>query len=86
MGKIIVELPCNIGDYVYEVLTDVRAKEVYFDQYIVQDVSIKGIKYCDYWKDRNEIGTHVFLDKESAKKIFENMKISNEFEGYIFYE
>ena len=47
MGKVIVELPCNIGDYVYEILADMRAKEVYFERYVVQDVSINGIKYCD---------------------------------------
>lgn len=85
MGKVIVELPCDIGDYVYEVLTDVRAKEVYLDQYIVQDVSIKAIKFCDDWKERNEVGIRIFLEKETAEQVFENMKNSDEYKNCRFF-
>lgn len=60
MGKVIVELPCNIGDYVYEILADMRAKEVYFERHVVQDVSINGIKYCDDWKNKDVIGSLYF--------------------------
>lgn len=82
----IIELPCDIGDNIYEIIIDIRGKEIYFDRYIVQDVSIKSIKYCDEWKDRNEIGKRIFLDKEMARKAYNALKASDEFQDYKFFE
>lgn len=64
MGKI-VELPCDIGDHIYEIIIT-RDEEVYFCIYKIQDVSIKAIRYEDIWIDRSEIGINVFLNKEEA--------------------
>lgn len=82
----IVELPCDIGDNIYEIIVDKIGKEVCFDCYVVQDVSIKTIKYCDEWKDRCELGTSIFLDQEIAEQIFKKMKMSDEYKNYLFYK
>lgn len=41
MGRII-ELPCEIGDNIYEIIVDDLGKEISLDRYIVQDVSNQG--------------------------------------------
>lgn len=83
---IIVELPCNIGDNIYELIVDKISREIYLDRYVVQDVSMMSIKYSDEWNDRKEIGTKIFLNKEMAEKVFEDMKISNEYKECTFFK
>lgn len=45
-----------------------------------------SIKYSDEWNDRKEIGTKIFLNKEMAEKVFEDMKISNEYKDCTFFK
>ncbi len=85
MGRLI-ELPCDIGDNVYEIIVDKIGKEIYLDCYIIQDVSINAIKYCDEWKDRCELGTRIFLNRHMAEQLFQNMKMLDEYKNYIFYK
>lgn len=83
--KTFIEMPCNIGDIIYEIVIDDIGNEVYFEQYTVQDVSVKAIMYCDYWKNRDRLGKNIFLDKEKAHKIFKDIMCSEEFRGYKFF-
>lgn len=80
-----IELPCEIGDNVYEIIVDTIGKEISLDCYTIQDVSIKAIKYCDEWKDRSELGTRIFLNEDIAEQAFESMKMLSEYKNYIFY-
>lgn len=84
MGKI-VELICDIGDLVYEIIVDDIGKEVCLDCYAVQDISIKAVKFCDEWKDLNLIDKSIFLNRYKADKIFQEMKSSNKYTGYQFF-
>ena len=85
MGKIIVELPCNIGDTIYKITVDEIGKEVYLDQYIIQDVSIKSIKCCDDWENRSEIGVNLFLDLLIAINHINTLVDSEEYKDYDFF-
>lgn len=85
MGRII-ELPCEIGDNIYEIIVDDLGKEISLDRYIVQDVSILAIKYCDEWKDREELESRIFLRKEIVEQIYEKMKISDKYKDYTFFK
>lgn len=84
MGKI-VELPCDIGDHIYEIIIT-RDEEVYFCIYKIQDVSIKAIRYEDIWIDRSEIGINVFLNKEEAESVFNKLRRSDEYKSYRFFD
>ena len=84
MGKV-MELPCDVGDLVYEIIIDNIGKEVCLDQYVVQDISIKSIKYCNEWKDRSEIGTKIFFDEDEAGNRLIELKKSIEYKDYMFY-
>lgn len=84
MGKI-VELICDIGDLVYEIIVDDIGKEVCLDSHVVQDVSIKAVKYCDEWKNLNLIDESIFLNRDKADKIFQGMKSSSKYVGYNFF-
>lgn len=84
MGKL-VELPCDIGDTIYVVIATDKDKEVWLDSYIVQDISLKSIRYADFWSSRDQIGSTIFLTKEEAEKVFDSFKKSNEYKGYRFF-
>ena len=48
-GRLLV-LPCKVGDTVYEIIEEtVPNRYFYIGEYKVQDASVKGIKYADYW-------------------------------------
>lgn len=83
--KRLVELPCDIGDPIYEIIIT-RDKYVYFCTYEVKDVSIKSIQYAELWEDRSELGKTLFLNKEEAKKKFMELRQSDDFANYKFVD
>lgn len=84
MGRL-VELICDIGDYVYEIIVDDIGNEVCLDCYVVQDVSIKSVKFCDEWKALSLINESIFLNRDKADKVFQGMKSSSEYNGFKFF-
>lgn len=68
-GKLI-ELPCKVGDTVYEITEDFRISE-----YPVQDISVHQIRYADDWFDLKEFENNIFFSRAEAEaKLKENEK------------
>lgn len=80
----LVEIPCDIGDTIYEIIVCDSDKEVWCDSYIVEDISLKAIKFGDDWKNRSEMGTSIFLNKEDAVDKFEKLKTIEKLKSYKF--
>lgn len=62
----LLELPCKVGDTVYEVGTDCNGK-LYMCPYEVQDISERQIMYCDEWIDLKENKDNIFFTYEAAE-------------------
>ena len=84
MGRL-VELICDIGDHVYEIISDDIGKEVCLDRYVVQDISIKAVKFCDEWKALSLIDKSIFFNSDNANKAFQEMNFSSKYTGYKFF-
>ena len=54
------------GDSVYEIFID-EIEGPYINQYTVQDVSLKSIRYSDEWFSIEGIGEYIFLSQETAQ-------------------
>lgn len=64
-----LELPCEIGDLVYEVFFDEELKRaVMVPPHKVEDVSVYSILIAGDWTSRSEIGKTVFFEPEEAVK------------------
>lgn len=64
-----LELPCEIGDFVYEVFFDEELKRaVMVPPHKVEDVSVYSILIGGDWTSRSEIGKTVFFEPEEAVK------------------
>lgn len=64
-----LELPCEIGDLVYEVFFDEELKRaVMVPPHKVEDVSVYSILIGGDWTSRSEIGKTVFFEPEEAVK------------------
>ena len=64
-----LELPCEIGDLVYEVFFDEELKRaVLVPPHKVEDVSVYSILIGGDWTSRSEIGKTVFFEPEEAVK------------------
>ena len=64
-----LELPCEIGDLVYEVFFDEELKRaVLVPPHKVEDVSVYSILIGGDWVSRSEIGKTVFFEPEEAVK------------------
>lgn len=64
-----LELPCEIGDLVYEVFFDEELKRaVLVPPHKVEDVSVYSILIAGDWTSRSEIGKTVFFEPEEAVK------------------
>lgn len=62
-----LELPCEIGDLVYEVFFDEELKRaVMVPPHKVEDVSVYSILIGGDWTSRSEIGKTVFFEPERA--------------------
>lgn len=63
----VVVLPCKVGDVVYEIIEDtVPTHHCYIEEYEVQDVSVKAVKYADDWYKFDYSG--LYFTKEEAQK------------------
>lgn len=60
----LMELPCKVGDTVYEVIQDSVAGN-YIGEYEVQDVAAKSIMYCDDWISLDD--DNLFFTREEAE-------------------
>ena len=64
-----LELPCEIGDLVYEVFFDEELKRaVMVPPHKVEDVSVYSILIGGDWTSRSEIGKTLFFEPEEAVK------------------
>lgn len=71
-----LELPCEIGDLVYEVFFDEELKRaVMVPPHKVEDVSVHSILIGGDWTSRSEIGKTVFFEPEEAVKACAEMNV-----------
>lgn len=59
-----------VGQYIYEV--DYESETV--RKYLVQDISLNGIKYADDWQSLTNIGASLFFDEHEANKKIAEMR------------
>lgn len=65
----LLELPCKVGDTVYEIIEDdIPVKVKYIGEYEVQDISAKAIKYCDEWNELDGSMGMIYFTKEEAEQ------------------
>ena len=71
-GRLLV-LPCKIGDMVYEILEEtVPNRYFYIEEYKVQDVSAKAVKYADDWTSYDY--ENLYFTREEAEAALEKRK------------
>ena len=65
-GRLLV-LPCKVGDTVYEIIEEtVPNRYFYIGEYKVQDASVKGIKYADYWESYDYENLYFTIEEAEA--------------------
>ena len=65
-GRLLV-LPCQVGDTVYEIIEEtVPNRYFYIGEYKVQDASVKGIKYADYWESYDYENLYFTIEEAEA--------------------
>ena len=75
-GRLVV-LPCKIGDTVYEIIEEtVPNHYFYISEWMVQDVSVKAVRYADEWMPYDYENLH--FTREEAEAALEDVKRRNE--------
>ena len=65
--------PCKVGDVVYEILEEtVPNHYFYINEWKVQDVSVKAVKYADEWESYDY--ENLYFTKEEAEAALERRK------------
>ena len=68
-GRLLV-LPCKVGDTVYEILEEtVPNHYFYINEWKVQDVSVKAVKYADEWESYDY--ENLYFTREDAEAALE---------------
>ena len=71
-GRLLV-LPCKVGDTVYEIIEEtVPNRYFYINEWQVQDVSAKAVKYADEWEPYGY--ENLYFTREEAKVALEKRR------------
>ena len=75
-GRLLV-LPCRVGDTVYEILEEtVPNHYFYINEWKVQDVSMKAVKYADEWESYDY--ENLYFTREEAEAALEGRRGKHE--------
>ena len=76
-GRLLV-LPCKVGDTVYEIIEEtVPNRYFYINEWKVQDVSAKAVKYADEWESYDY--ENLYFTREEAEAALERRRKNNGF-------
>ena len=76
-GRLLV-LPCKVGDTVYEIIEEtVPNRYFYINEWKVQDVSVKAVKYADEWESYDY--ENLYFTREEAEAALERRRKNNGF-------
>ena len=71
-GRLLV-LPCRVGDTVYEIIEEtVPNRYFYINEWKVQDVSAKAVKYADEWESYDY--ENLYFTREEAEAALERRR------------
>ena len=71
-------LPCKVGDTVYEIIEEtVPNHYFYINEWKVQDVSAKAVKYADEWEQYDY--ENLYFTREGAEAALEKRRKDNGF-------
>lgn len=71
-GRLLV-LPCKVGDVVYEIIEEtVPNRYFYINEWKVQDVSVKAVKYADEWESYDY--ENLYFTREEAEAALERRR------------
>ena len=71
-GRLLV-LPCKVGDTVYEIIEEtVPNRYFYINEWPVQDVSAKAVKYADEWEQYDY--ENLYFTREGAEAALERRR------------
>ena len=71
-GRLLV-LPCKAGDVVYEIIEEtVPNRYFYINEWPVQDVSAKAVKYADEWEQYDY--ENLYFTREGAEAALEGRR------------
>ena len=71
-GRLLV-LPCKVGDTVYEIIEEtVPNRYFYINEWKVQDVSAKAVKYADEWEQYDY--ENLYFTREGAEEALERRR------------
>ena len=71
-GRLLV-LPCKVGDTVYEIIEEtVPNRYFYINEWQVQDVSAKAVKYADEWESYDY--ENLYFTREEAEAALERRR------------
>ena len=71
-GRLLV-LPCKVGDVVYEIIEEtVPNRYFYINEWPVQDVSAKAVKYADEWEQYDY--ENLYFTREGAEAALEGRR------------
>ena len=71
-GRLLV-LPCKVGDVVYEIIEEtVPNRYFYINEWPVQDVSAKAVKYADEWEQYDY--ENLYFTREEAEAALERRR------------
>ena len=71
-GRLLV-LPCKVGDVVYEIIEEtVPNRYFYINEWKVQDVSAKAVKYADEWEQYDY--ENLYFTREGAEEALERRR------------
>ena len=80
-GRLLV-LPCKVGDMVYEILEEtVPNHYFYINEWKVQDVSVKAVKYADEWESYDY--ENLYFTREEAEAALEGRRGKSDGNGYF---
>ena len=75
-GRLLV-LPCKVGDMVYEIIEEtVPNHYFYINEWKVQDVSMKAVKYADEWESYDY--ENLYFTREEAEAALEGRRGKHE--------
>lgn len=71
-GRLLV-LPCKVGDTVYEIIEEtVPNRYFYINEWKVQDVSMRAVKYADEWESYDY--ENLYFTREEAEAALERRR------------
>ena len=71
-GRLLV-LPCKVGETVYEIIEEtVPNRYFYINEWKVQDVSAKAVKYADEWEQYDY--ENLYFTREGAEEALERRR------------